>query len=720
MLLRRVTSKAWAVGLITAAGATLVTTSCQGNGSMSDLNSGVISGVVESSAGPEAGVWVIAETSETGTKLRKIVVTNEAGRFLLPELPDASYAVWVRGYGLVESDPITATPDQDILLTVEVAGTPQLAAQSYPADYWLSLIDLPEASEFPGTGPEGNGINPNLTTQDEWINNLKYCNRCHQLGNLPTRTIPDIDSFESSVAAWEDRVQRGQRGGSMSSRMFAFGQQRGLEMFADWTDRIAAGEVPEAPPRPTGVERNIVLTVWDWADNVAFMHDVIASDKRNPVINEYGAIYGADLGNDFLTIVDPIAHTEEKVKVPLKVDSEPVPSMFTQAGFRPYRYFGEEPVWDNPANPHNPMMDDAGRVWLTTRVRENANPDWCLEGSDHPSAQYFPKNRAGRHAGYYDPATGEFVLIGTCFGTHHLQFAEDEDNTIWFSGDSQVIGWLNTRIWDLTQDERAAQGWCPNVSDTNGDGMITRPWNEPRDPVDPTRDTQHTGFPYGIIVNPVDGSVWWVTGDEYPGRLMRLDPGDNPPESCTTEFYEVPKERGFRTRGIDADRNGVLWMALAGSSHLASFDRSKCEGPLNGPETIGGRHCDEGWTLYPVPGPKFEGTEDLGTDFQYYNFVDQFNTLGLGENVPIVTGSGSNSLKALIPETGEWVVLRVPYPQGFYSRGMDGRIDDPDGGWKGRGIYTTSGADAAWHIEGGPQQSGVLVKFQIRPDPLAN
>ena len=126
------------------------------------------------------------------------------------------------------------------------------------------------------------------------------------------------------------------------------------------------------------------------------------------------------------------------------------------------------------------------------------------------------------------------------------------------------------------------------------------------------------------------------------------------------------------------------------------------------------------WTLYAIPGPKFKGTQDLGTDFQYYNWVDQFNTLGLGENVPIVTGSGSNSLKALIPETGEWVVLRVPYPQGFYSRGMDGRIDDPDGGWKGRGIYTTSGADAAWHIEGGPQQSGVLVKFQIRPDPLAN
>ena len=142
MLLRRGTSRAWAVGMVAAAGATLVTTSCQGNGSMSDLNSGVISGVVESTAGPEAGVWVIAETSETGTKLRKIVVTNEAGRFLLPELPSASYAVWVRGYGLVDSDPITATPDQDIVLKGRSGGDPAVGGSVVPSRL-LVVTDRP-------------------------------------------------------------------------------------------------------------------------------------------------------------------------------------------------------------------------------------------------------------------------------------------------------------------------------------------------------------------------------------------------------------------------------------------------------------------------------------------------------------------------------------------------------------------------------------------------
>ena len=99
-----------------------------------------------------------------------------------------------------------------------------------------------------------------------------------------------------------------------------------------------------------------------------------------------------------------------------------------------------------------------------------------------------------------------------------------------------------------------------------------------------------------------------------------------------------------------------------------------------------GQQCPEGWTLYPVPGPQMKGVETPGSaDFHYFSWVDQFNTLGLGENIPIANGSTSDALLTLMPNTGEWVVLRVPYPMAFYSRGLDGRIDDPDAGWKGRG-----------------------------------
>ncbi|MBQ00544.1 MAG: hypothetical protein CL477_07650 [Acidobacteria bacterium] len=685
-------------------------------------NTGVITGTVTSSSGPEAGVWVIAETDDLETIYRKIVVTNDDGKFLLPELPEAGFDVWVRGYGLVDSSPVSARPGADLALQSTVAPTPQDAAKVYPSTYWLSLIDLPAAHEFPGTGDNGNGINEALSSQDEWINVLKGCQRCHQVGNERTRVVPDLDQFDSTTAAWDDRTRRGQRGSLMSSFITQWGRPRGLEMVADWSDRIAAGAVPPAPPRPQGIERNVVLTQWNWGNNVAFVHDEIATDKRNPRVNANGPIYGVDIGNDFLLITDPNEHQSTMLKIPLRVDRDTVPSMFQTEGFNGWRDFGEEAVWNDPANPHNPMLDEHGRVWLTTRVQGTDNPDWCKAGSDNGYAQNFPMNRAGRHTGYFDPETQKFVLIHTCFGTHHLQFAEDESNTLYFSGDRQVIGWLDTKMYDETGDERASQGWCPTVIDTNGDGTITKPWNEPARRgeeaiYDPALDTRVLVGAYAVITNPLDDAVWAVS-DDFPGKLIRLDRGDNPPETCITELYTVPAEQGYRTRGLDVDRNGVLWAALAGSSHFASFDRSKCM-VFGGSEVRDGRQCDEGWTLYKAPGPNFKGT-NIGTDFHYYNWVDQFNTLGLGENIPIANGSSSDSLLALMPETGEWVVMRVPYPMGFHSRGVDGRIDDPNGGWKGRGLYATYGADAAWHVEGGPVEPGNLVKFQIRPDPLAN
>ncbi len=91
-----------------------------------------IGGVVSSAAGPEAGVWVIAETTDFQTKFRKIVVTDDRGRYLMPELPKANYKIWVRGYGLVDSQPVDAAPGKILNLTAVVAPTPADAAQYCP------------------------------------------------------------------------------------------------------------------------------------------------------------------------------------------------------------------------------------------------------------------------------------------------------------------------------------------------------------------------------------------------------------------------------------------------------------------------------------------------------------------------------------------------------------------------------------------------------------
>lgn len=672
-----------------------------------------------------AGVWVIAETNGLPTKFRKVVVTDELGRFVIPDLPDATYDVWVRGYGLVDSTPVRARPGQRLVLHASHASTPQEAARIYPGNYWYSLIEPPAPHEFPGTGPAGNGISPAMTSQADWVSEMKLgCQLCHQMGNRPTQLVDHLDHHTSGAAAFDEHVQSGQRGFQMSGMTSSFGRARALAMFGDWAERIAAGEVPPTPPRPRGPERNVVLTMWEWGDGISYVHDEIVTDKRNPTVNANGPAYGVEFGNDRLLITDPVAHTSTEVKVPLRDDPATVPTFFPQAVLRPSDVWGDQIIWTNRANPHNPMVDHKGRVWITTRIRGFLNPAFCGAGSDHPSALVFPLNFSVRQLGYYDPSTEEFVLIDTCYSTHHLQFAEDADHTLWLSGDSNVIGWFNTRLFDETGDAASAQGWCPVIADTNGDGVIGA-YVQPNQPVNPALDKRFSGFNYGIIPNPRDGTIWTAQLSAFPGRIVRLDPGPNPPWTCKSEVYEPPsienptvdpRATGHGPRGIDADRNGLLWTGLGGSGHLARFDRSKCS-ILNGP-TATGQQCPEGWTLYAAPGPQMRGVTDPGSaDFHYYNWVDQFNTFGLGENVPIVNGSGSDSLLALNPTTGEWTVLRVPYPMGFYSRGLDGRIDDPSAGWKGRGLWADFGTNVAWHIEGG---MGAIVRFQLRPHPLAH
>jgi hypothetical protein len=690
------------------------------DGVVVELDDDDVGGVVSSSNGPEAGVWVIAETSDLPTTFRKIVVTDDQGRYLLPDLPEASYEVWVRGYGLVDSRPLTAVPGERLDLPARLAPDAQSAAEVYPANSWYSLIDVPAASEFPGTGPDGNGINPQMRTQADWINQMKTtCELCHQLGTKATREIPEfLGRFASTAEAWDHRVQVGQDGLWMSQMMDAFGRERAVEMFADWTDRISAGEVPEAPPRPEGLERNLVLTMWNWGQPSAFVHDEITTDKRNPTVNAHGPLYGADYGNDELLIVDPNTHEVRAVHVPSGPNA---PSAKPQSMLQPSPYWGDELYWNDPAHPHNPMMDAQGRVWMTSGVRGAENPDHCRAGSNNRFAAYAPIEQSGMHASVYDPRTNEVSLIDTCFGTHHLQFAEDADDTLYFSSGGNVVGWVKTRVWDLTGDALAAQGWCPLIVDYNGDGVIGE-FTEIDEPVNPMLDRRVRGGGYGIIVNPVDGSVWY-SSPGVPGRIVRLEVGSNPPYTCRAEVFEPPFDNpgfpgvnGYTPRGIDVDRNGLIWTALASSGHMASFDRNRCD-VLSGPEATG-QHCPEGWTLYQSPGPRFAGVDNVAVDHHYYSWVDQFDTLGLGPNIPMANGTGSDSLLALQPN-GEWVILRVPYPLGFYTRGLDGRIDDPTTGWKGRGVYADYGPNSVWHVEGGLGTQGAIVKFQLRPDPVA-
>ncbi|MGE3402556.1 MAG: carboxypeptidase regulatory-like domain-containing protein [Vicinamibacterales bacterium] len=682
-----------------------------------------IGGRVSGPNGPEAGVWVIAETRDLPTRYIKTVVTDDQGRYVIPDLPKATYQVFVRGYGLVDSPRVTAAPGAQLNLTAVPAPTPQAAAQIYPASYWYSLAEVPARSEFPGTGAEGNGINPNIRTQEEFIRLMKTdsCEACHQLGSRGTREIPSLFAGMRSVDAWERRIRSGQAGGAMRNGINNMGP-RALRVLADWTDRIKAGEVPPAPPRPQGQERNVVITQWDWADPTAYLHDEVATDKRNPTVNARGPLFGAlEQSHDYLPVLDPVNHTASRVAINPRDPNTNIASPMT--GFDASAYWGEQPIWDSKTNVHNPMMDHRGRVWVTARVRPNQTSAFCREGSDHPSAKVFPINQSGRQLAMYDPASKQMTTIDTCFGTHHLFFAEDTNNTLWTSsgGGGGVVGWLNTRMFDETKDEVRSQGWTPLILDTNGNGRRDA-WVEPDQPVDPTKDKRVNLAFYGVMPSP-DGSVWG-TALGFPGQVVRLVPGADPTNTAIAEVFELPfgnaraDVQGFSPRGMDVDRNGVVWAVLA-SGHLASFDRTLCRGPLNGPQATG-QHCPEGWRFYQSPGPQFKGVDSPGSaDSHYYNWVDQFDTFGMGRNTPIATGNGSDALLALNPSNGQWTVLRVPYPSGFFAKGMDGRIDDPRAGWKGKGLWSTWATRTPFHTEGGKENTSKVVHFQLRPDPLA-
>ena len=676
-----------------------------------------IGGVVRGPKGAEAGVWVIAETTELPTKFAKMVVTDDKGRYVIPDLPpNVNYQIWVRGYGLVDSPKLRGKPGQLLNHTAVPAPDERAAAQYYPAIYWYSMLKIPPAKDFGGTTAI-----PKDVTQELWrrrMNNTD-CIGCHQLGQESTRTIPAaFGEFKSGAEAWVRRIASGQTGEFMMNRLAVQLGGVPFKYFGDWTDRIAAGEFPKhKPKRPAGVERNVVISSWEWGSEKTFVHDLIASDRRYPSVNAYGPLFGSpEYSTDEVPILDPKTHKVTFFKMPVADPNAPEsfgPPFHATASAKPLApsaYWGEEKIWSQRANNHNGMFDKKGRVWFAAAVRGTDNPAFCKKGSDHPSAQAFPLDLSGRQVAVLDPKAMKYSFIDTCFGTHHPQFGYDADDTLWLSGSGPVAGWINTRLWEETGDAAKAQGWAPFVLDTNGNGKVDE-YTEPGKPAEAGKDMRIAGSgPYAVMPHPTDGSVWY-TVNVFAGTagFTRFDP-----KTRLSEFYAIPKD-GVGVRGGDIDKNGVVW-GSGSNGGMISFDRRKCKGPLNGPGATG-NHCPEGFAYYKYPGPGFEGFEKNSAEASYYTWVDHHNTLGLGENIPISTANLNDGFAAL--KDGKMVMLRIPYPQGFFAKGFDGRIDDLNAGWKGRGLWSTSGDRVPWLMEGGKGSKPRAVHIQLRPDPLA-
>ena len=182
-----------------------------------------VGGVVTGTNGPEAGVWVIAETTQLPTKFARIVVTDDQGRYVVPDLPRATYDVFVRGYGLVDSARQKGQPGQNLNLTATVAPDAKSAAQAYPAAWWLSMMQAPQGAE----------------AQQKFQQTMKECYDCHQLGNKATREFQGYVTGATHLEKWDARTKYGPSGPSMSSFFQRFGENR--KAFADFTERVVKG-----------------------------------------------------------------------------------------------------------------------------------------------------------------------------------------------------------------------------------------------------------------------------------------------------------------------------------------------------------------------------------------------------------------------------------------------------------------------------------------------
>ena len=278
-----------------------------------------------------------------------------------------------------------------------------------------------------------------------------------------------------------------------------FGTERGLKMLGDWTDRIAKGELPASkPPRPQGLERNVVITVWDWSGPKTYLHDEIATDKRNPTINAYGSLYGAtENSTDNVPILDPVKNTATTREDPgARSRRRPRRSPPRCSRRRPIGATRRSGPPDHPAQP-DVRREGAGLV-RGPHSRRRTIPTTARRDRTIHRRSCSRSTKSNREIAMLDPQTQKFTLIDTCFPTHHVQFGFDEDRTLWTSSGgigAEVLGWINTKVLEETGDEAKAQGWTAFILDTNGNGKRDEGYVEPNQPVDPTKDKRiRVGF----------------------------------------------------------------------------------------------------------------------------------------------------------------------------------------------------------------------------------
>ena len=383
--------------------------------------------------------------------------------------------------------------------------------------------------------------------------------------------------------------------------------------FADWTDRIAAGEVPPAPPRPQGLERNVVIT----HVGLGRPEGLPARRRRRPTaaiptVNANGPLYGAlELSADYLPVLDPVRHTASQVPLTVRDPNTP-PTSPNDAGA--VALLGRR------------SRSGRARTTSTTRCSmsraASGSPPPCVR----PTTRTYCKARI-------DPSVGEAVPARARRPPPRDVRSEDREahahqHVLRHASPDVCRG----RQQHAVDERRRPGGRLAEHEDVRGDrrrrevagldGAHHRHQRQRQarrvrraEPAGRSDEGQALSAARSTRVAPApDGSVWGsqlgFPGRGHPARA-RIEPaGDGAGGGLRAAVRTIrSRVQGFSPRGMDVDRNGVAWAALA-SGHMASFDRRKCKGPLNGPNATG-QHCPEGWTLLPRAAAADEGRDRL-------------------------------------------------------------------------------------------------------------
>jgi hypothetical protein len=310
------------------------------------------------------------------TRFAKIVVTDERGRFLIPELPKASYRVWVRGYGLVDSKKVKARLGDRLRLKAAIAPNEGSAAQYYPRSTGTRCSAFRE-----GRVPDRQSGEPGRMAERGEDERLRRLPRARHGGDAHgAEGARPLQVLAGSLGA---RITSGQAMTQMVNALARTDSERMLKQFADWTDRVATGECPRKAAAPAGrraQRRRHAVGLEQREGRTCTTRSRPTGAIRRSTRTASSMARPRRAPTSFRCSIRRRT-TATELKHPVRDPETPSSKEHPMA---PSPYWGSEPIWDSHTTTHNPMLDEQGRVWFTARVRPPRNPEFCRKG--HPSA----------------------------------------------------------------------------------------------------------------------------------------------------------------------------------------------------------------------------------------------------------------------------------------------------------------------------------------------